>query len=63
MSTAKLDRKPAIALTIAAALLIAISATSAAAAVADDGEKRITHSTHFIGDGRDNAVDWKNVQT
>ena len=56
MKTAKLDRKPAIALTIAAALLIVISATSAAAGVADDDEKRVTHSTHFIGDGRDNAA-------
>ena len=56
MKTAKLDRKPAIALTIAAALMIAISATSAAAVVADDSDKRITHSTHFKGDGRDNSV-------
>lgn len=56
MITAKLDRKPAIALMIAATLLIAISATSAAAVVADDGDKRITHSTHYTGDGRDNAV-------
>jgi hypothetical protein len=56
MNTAKLDRKPAIALMIAAALLIAISATSAAAVVAEDGDKRITHSTHYKGDGRDNAV-------
>ena len=56
MITAKLDRKPAIALVIAAALMIAISATSAAAVVADDGNKRVTHSTHYTGDGRDNAV-------
>jgi hypothetical protein len=56
MNTAKLDRKPAIALMIAAALLIAISATSAAAVVAEDGDKRITRSTHYKGDGRDNAV-------
>ncbi len=56
MTTAKLDRKPAIALTIAAALLIAISATSAAAVVAEDGDKRVVHSTHYKGDGRDNAV-------
>ncbi len=56
MITAKLDRKPAIALMIAATLLIAISATSAAAVVADDGDKRVTHSTHYKGDGRDNAV-------
>ena len=56
MKTAKLDSKPAIALTIAAALLIAISATSAAAVVSDDGDKRITHSTHYMGNGRDNAV-------
>jgi hypothetical protein len=56
MITAKLDRKPAIALTIAATLLIAISATSAAAVVAEDSDKRITHSTHYKGDGRENAV-------
>jgi hypothetical protein len=56
MITAKLNRKPAIALMIAAALMIAISATSAAAVVADDGNKRVTHSTHYTGDGRDNAV-------
>ena len=56
MITAKLDRKPAIALMIAAALLIAISATSAAAVVADEGDKRITHSTHSTGDGRENAA-------
>jgi hypothetical protein len=56
MKTAKLDSKPAIALTIAAALLIAISATSAAAVVADDGDKPITRSTHYMGNGRDNAV-------
>ena len=56
MNTAKLDRKPAIALMIAAALLIAISATSAAAVVADEGDKRVTHSTHSTGDGRENAA-------
>ena len=56
MTTAKLDRRPAIALTIAAALLIAISATSAAAVEADDGNKRVVHSIHHKGDGRDNAV-------
>ena len=56
MNTAKLDRKPAIALMIAAALLIAISATSAAAVVAEDGDQRVVHSTHYKGDGRDNAV-------
>jgi hypothetical protein len=56
MITAKLDRKPAIALTIAATLLIAISATSAAAVVAEDSDKRVTHSTHYKGDGRENAV-------
>ena len=56
MITAKLNRKPAIALMIAAALMIAISATSAAAVVADDGNKRVTHSIHYTGDGRDNAV-------
>ena len=53
--TAKLDKKPAIALLIAAALLIMISATSAAAVVADGDEKRISDSTHFNGDGRGDA--------
>lgn len=56
MITAKLDRKPVIALLIAAALLTAISATSAAAAAADDDGKRVSISTHLQGDGRDNAV-------
>ena len=56
MITVKLDRKPAIALTIAAAVLIVISASSAAAVPADAGEKRVTHSTHYTGDGRDKAV-------
>ena len=56
MITAKLDRKPVIALLIAIALLIVISATSAAAVVESDGDKRISNSTHFQGDGRENAV-------
>jgi hypothetical protein len=56
MITAQLDRKPAIALLTAAAILIAISATSAAAVVGDDADKRITLSTHLQGDGRENAV-------
>ncbi len=53
--TARLDGKPAIALLIAVALLIMISATSAAADVAGGDEQRISNSTHFDGDGRGNA--------
>ncbi len=56
MITAKLDRKPAIALLAAAAMLIAISATSAAAVVEEQADKRISLSTHKQGDGRENAV-------
>jgi hypothetical protein len=56
MITARLDRKPAIALLTAAAILIAISATSAAAVVEQEADKRITLSTHLQGDGRENAV-------
>ena len=56
MITAKLDRKPAIALLIATALLTVISATSAAAVVEEEGNKRVSNSTHFQGDGRENAV-------
>jgi hypothetical protein len=55
MTTAKLDRKPAIVLLLAAALLVMISATSAAAAAADEDDKRVSNSTHFTGDGRSNA--------
>jgi hypothetical protein len=62
MITAKLDRKPAIALMIATAMLIAISATSAAAVVGEDGDKRVTRSMHLQGDGRDNAVAIKETQ-
>jgi hypothetical protein len=56
MKTAKLDRKPVIALLIAAALLTVISATSAAAVVEEAGNKRVSNSTHSQGDGRENAV-------
>ena len=56
MITAKLDKRPAIALLVAAALLIAICTTSAAAVVTEDDGKRVTESTHLQGDGRDNAV-------
>lgn len=56
MNTAKLDRKPAIALLVGSALLIGISATSAAAVVEEEGNKRVTYSTHLQGDGRENAV-------
>ena len=52
MFRAKLDRKPAIALLIATALLTVVSATSAA----DDDSKRVSISTHLQGDGRDKAV-------
>ena len=55
MSTAKLDRKPVIALLVAAALLVAISASSAAATVGDENDKRITQSQHKQGNGRENA--------
>jgi hypothetical protein len=56
MITAKLDRKPVIALLIASALLVVVSATSAAAVVGEEGSKRVTYSTHLQGDGRDNAI-------
>jgi hypothetical protein len=56
MITAKLDRKPVIALLIATGLLVVISATSAAAVVEEEGSKRVTYSTHLKGDGRENAV-------
>jgi len=56
MITAKLDRKPVIALLVASALLVVVSATSAAAVVEEEGSKRVTYSTHLKGDGRDNAV-------
>ena len=56
MITTKLDRKPAIALLIASALLVVVSATSAAAVADEEGSKRVTYSTHLQGDGRDNAV-------
>ena len=54
MNRAKLDRKPVFALLTAAALLVAISASSAAATTSD-GE-RITESQHKQGDGRENAA-------
>ena len=56
MNTAKLDRKPVIALLVGAALLVAISASSAAATTGDENDKRITQSQHKQGNGRDNAV-------
>jgi hypothetical protein len=55
MITAKLDKKPVIALLIATALLTIISASSAAAVEGVD-DKRVSVSTHLQGDGRDNAV-------
>ena len=56
MITARLDRKPAIALLTVTAMLIAIPVTSAAAVVDQETDKRITLSTHLQGDGRDNAI-------
>lgn len=56
MITAKLNRKPVIALLIATALMVVVSATSAAAIVEEASDKRVTYSTHLKGDGRDNAV-------
>jgi hypothetical protein len=56
MITVKLDTRPAIALLAAAVMLIAISATSAAAVVEQQADKRISFSTHLQGDGRENAV-------
>jgi len=56
MNTVKLDNRPVIALLAGAILLIAISATSAAAPAADDDGKRVSLSKHYQGDGRENAV-------
>jgi hypothetical protein len=56
MTTAMLDRKPAIALLAAAAMLMAISATSEAAVGEKQANNRVSNSTHLQGDGRDNAV-------
>lgn len=56
MNTVKLDNRPVIALLAGAILLIAISATSAAAPAGDDGSKRVTLSKHYQGDGRENAM-------
>jgi len=56
MNTVKLDNRPVIALLAGAILLIAISATSAAAPAADEDGKRVTLSKHYQGDGRENAV-------
>ena len=55
MRNAKLDRKPVIALLVAASLLVAISANSAAA-IAPDDAKRVTETKHMRGDGRESAV-------
>lgn len=54
MRNAKLDKKPVIALITAAALLIAISANTAAA-TGDTDSARVTQSKHKQGDGRENA--------
>ena len=55
MKNSKLDRKPVIALLVAASLLIAISANSAAANASNDGQ-RVTESQHMRGEDRENAV-------
>ena len=55
MRNAKLDKKPVIALITAAALLIAISANTAAA-TGDIDSARATQSKHKQGDGRENAT-------
>ena len=52
MRKTKLDKKPVIALLAAAAVLVAISANSAAATL---GDQRITQSQHKQGNGRENA--------
>lgn len=56
MNTVKLDNRPIIALLAGAALLIAISATTSAAPLAEDDARRVTLSKHYRGDGRENAV-------
>ena len=56
MNTVKLDNRPVTALLAGAILLIAISATSAAAPATDDEGKRVTLTKHYKGDGRENAV-------
>ena len=56
MNTVKLDNRPVIALLAGAILLIAISATSAAAPATDGDGKRVTMTKHYQGDGRENAV-------
>lgn len=55
MRNAKLDNKPVIALITAAALLIAISANTAAA-TGDSDITRVTQSKHKQGNGRENAT-------
>ncbi|MGI9224274.1 MAG: choice-of-anchor H family protein [Woeseiaceae bacterium] len=56
MNTVKLDNRPVMALLAGAALLIAISATTSAAPLAEDDARRVTLSKHYQGDGRENAV-------
>jgi hypothetical protein len=56
MKTEKLDNRPIIALLAGAILLIAISATTSAAPAVEDDAKRVSLSTHYQGDGRENAV-------
>jgi len=56
MKLVKLDSRPVIALLLAASMLLAISAVSEAAVDGVDARKRVTHSRHFLGDGRENAT-------
>jgi hypothetical protein len=56
MNIVKRNMKPVFALLAGASLLVAISATSAAADAAAEEEVRTTVTRHFQGDGRENAV-------
>jgi hypothetical protein len=56
MNIVKRNMKPVFALLAGAGLLVAISATSAAAEAGTDEELRTTVTRHFQGDGRENAV-------
>jgi hypothetical protein len=56
MNIAKRNMKPVFALLAGAGLLVAISATSAAADIGTEEGVRTTVTRHFQGDGRENAV-------
>jgi hypothetical protein len=56
MNIAKRNMKPVFALLAGAVLLVAISATSAAAEAGADDDSRTTVTRHFQGDGRENAT-------